>query len=114
MTEASITQLATNRPRKMAQAPKAPLTAPQSPIDDTAKQDNATSPLSAKPQTKTALIFELLRRPTGADLDELVAATDWLPHTTRAALTGLRKKGHALISEKVEGVRRYRLVGTAV
>lgn len=31
----------------------------------------------------------------GASLDELAGATGWLPHTTRAALTGLRKKGHA-------------------
>ncbi len=30
-----------------------------------------------------------------APLAELVAATDWLPHTTRAALTGLRKRRYA-------------------
>jgi hypothetical protein len=30
----------------------------------------------------------------GATLNALVKATGWLPHTTRAALTGLRK--HAL------------------
>jgi hypothetical protein len=29
-------------------------------------------------------------------LGELVEATGWLPHTTRAALTGLRKKGLTL------------------
>ena len=29
-------------------------------------------------------------------LAELVAATGWLPHTTRAALTGLRKRGYAV------------------
>ena len=35
----------------------------------------------------------------------------WLPHTTRAALTGLKKKGHAVTSDKVEGrVRIYRVV----
>ena len=32
----------------------------------------------------------------GATLAELVAATGWLPHTTRAALTGLRKRGYAV------------------
>jgi len=36
-----------------------------------------------------------------------VAATGWLPHTTRAALTGLRKKGHAIARDRVEGVTRY-------
>ena len=27
---------------------------------------------------------------------EMVAVTAWQPHTMRAALTGLRKKGHAI------------------
>ena len=35
-----------------------------------------------------------MQRKTGATLDDLVEATGWLPHTTRAALTGLRKKGY--------------------
>ncbi len=30
----------------------------------------------------------------GATLDELIGATGWLPHTARAALTGLRKRGY--------------------
>ena len=46
--------------------------------------------------TKQALIAGLLAREQGATLDELIAATGWLPHTTRAALTGLRRKGFAL------------------
>jgi hypothetical protein len=43
--------------------------------------------------TKLARVLELLQRDCGATLAELIAATDWLPHTTRAALTGLRKRG---------------------
>ena len=39
-----------------------------------------------------------------------MAATGWLPHTTRAALTGLRKKGHRLAkSQNAEGRTVYRL-----
>jgi Protein of unknown function (DUF3489) len=38
----------------------------------------------------------MLQCEQGATLDELVAATAWLPHTTRAALTSLRKKGHQI------------------
>ena len=34
-----------------------------------------------------------MKRAKGATLDELIEATDWLPHTTRAALTGLRNAG---------------------
>jgi Protein of unknown function (DUF3489) len=43
--------------------------------------------------TKLAQVVELLQRDRGATIDELVKATGWLPHTTRAALTGLRKRG---------------------
>ena len=55
----------------------------------------------------------LLRRSDGCALADIVSTTGWLPHTSRAALTGLRKKGHILISEKIEGVRRYRMTGDA-
>ena len=47
---------------------------------------------------------------SGATLDDMVAATGWLPHTTRAALTGLRKKGHELAKSKnAEGQTVYRI-----
>ena len=59
-------------------------------------------------QTKTELVLGMLRRDEGATLSQMVEATGWQPHTTRAALTGLKKKGHALSSEKVDGVRTYR------
>jgi len=43
--------------------------------------------------SKRALIIALLQRAEGATLNDLIAATSWLPHTTRAALTGLRNSG---------------------
>ena len=46
--------------------------------------------------TKQTRMLALLQRAGGATLDELMSVTGWLPHSTRAALTGLRKKGHAL------------------
>ena len=46
-----------------------------------------------RPPTKQARIIAMLSREEGATLDDLIAATGWLPHTTRAALTGLRQKG---------------------
>ena len=36
-------------------------------------------------------------------LDDMVVVTGWLPHTTRAALTGLRNKGYELAKEKNAG-----------
>lgn len=56
-----------------------------------------TSPIPPAPTpTKIGHVLELLQRDEGASLGELIAATGWLPHTTRAALTGLRKKGHVI------------------
>lgn len=71
----------------------------------------ANAPASAP--TKRDAILGLLAQPEGASLDEMVAATGWLPHTTRAMLTGLKKKGHVLISEKIDGARRYRVEAPA-
>jgi hypothetical protein len=52
--------------------------------------------------SKQALILAMLRKKGGASLSELQSATGWLPHTTRAALTGLRKRGHILSRERDE------------
>ena len=52
--------------------------------------------------TKIARVVELLQRDQGANLDELIAATGWLPHTARAALTGLRHRGYDVRLERGE------------
>ena len=63
---------------------------------------------SAKPPSKQQELAALIVRDEGATLNQMVAATCWLPHTTRAALTGLKKKGYVISSDKVDGVRTYR------
>ena len=63
--------------------------------------------LPTKPASKISMVADLLRRKGGATLTELVAATGWLPHTTRAALTGLRKKGHGIERGTRNGVTTY-------
>lgn len=66
----------------------------------------------ARAGTKQALVIALLSRPSGATLNDLIAATGWLPHTTRAALTGLRQKGYALTRSKgANGQSIYSLPG---
>jgi len=63
--------------------------------------------MSAKP-TKIETIFKLLRRPNGASITQLQKATGWKPHSVRAALTGLRKKGHeATRGKDAKGVTVY-------
>jgi hypothetical protein len=51
--------------------------------------------------SKLALVIKYLQRADGAPLIDLTQATGWLPHTTRAALTGLRKRGYAVIRERI-------------
>jgi len=57
----------------------------------------------------------MLTKTEGASLDAIVAATGWLPHTTRAALTGLRRRGFAIERERQEGEATsiYRIVANA-
>ena len=50
--------------------------------------------------SKRTLILTLMQRESGASLADLTAATGWLPHTTRAALTGLRKSGVAIVRSR--------------
>ena len=44
--------------------------------------------------SKQAMVLELLARPDGATLDMVMTGTGWLPHTARAVLSGLRKRGY--------------------
>jgi len=67
------------------------------------------TPFQPERKTKQALLLELIGREGGATLEELTSATGWLPHTARAAITGLRKRGHDVRRERVEGISRYTL-----
>ena len=57
-------------------------------------------PRAPRGGSKLMQVIELLRRDRGAAIDELIAATGWLAHTTRAALTGLRKRGYAVVIDR--------------
>lgn len=84
-------------------------------ISDGSPAEKGGSPSTAtdnRPRvgSKLAAVIALLARLDGASLDELIAATDWLPHTTRAALTGLRKRGYAVDRRRTDGKTRYAIV----
>ena len=65
--------------------------------------DNAAQPsITIGGGSKRALIIALMQRERGATVDDLIAATEWLPHTTRAALSGLRKGGVLIERSKAE------------
>ena len=59
--------------------------------------------------TKVDQLLAMLRTPDGVSIEELSNSFGWLQHTTRAALTGLRKKGHAVIRGKQGSVTVYRI-----
>lgn len=104
MTDTVNTDPAARRPRKMAREPNG----------GAADQATATAPIVSVPNdhkarrpSKSGLVLSMLRRPEGATIEQLVAATGWLPHTARAMLTGLRKKGHVINKAKRDAVTSY-------
>ena len=50
--------------------------------------------------SKSATVIKLLSRAKGASLAEVTAVTSWQPHSVRAFLSGLRKKGKLLTREQ--------------
>ncbi|WP_199800173.1 DUF3489 domain-containing protein [Qipengyuania aquimaris] len=59
--------------------------------------------------TKLDHLEKMIRRKNGASIAEMMKATGWQSHSVRGALAGaLKKRGLAIASEKIDGVRRYR------
>lgn len=98
--------------RRMAREPKATASDDRVVTPPGPAQEQANADATKRP-SKTEMVLALLKRKDGATLDELVEATGWLPHTARAALTGLKKKGHAIERAKVDAVSRYTLAEPA-
>lgn len=92
----------TTKSSKRTQAKNVPTEAPEG-----ISQLSATSPAK---KSKRDQLAALLVRDEGATIAQMAAATRWLPHTVRAALTGLRKQGYAIDSDKLGGTRTYRAV----
>ena len=66
----------------------------------------------ARSDSKQAKLIEMLERPDGATIEEIVKKFQWQPHTVRGAIAGALKKklGLPVQSEKVEGRGRiYRI-----
>ncbi len=64
------------------------------------------------PVTKHTQLLQLLNRPEGASIEDMMQATAWQQHSVRGFLAGTVKKkmGLTLTSSKAEGdVRRYRI-----
>tara|TARA_B110001454_G_scaffold216095_1_gene238733 strand:- start:84 stop:368 length:285 start_codon:yes stop_codon:yes gene_type:complete len=68
-----------------------------------AAASSRASTASSSRTTKSAAVTKLLSRNKGATLVEIMAITHWQPHSTRAFLTGLRKRGIDLLREMRSG-----------
>ena len=103
-------------PEEAAESPSASRTTARagSPAKRSGKASAGRATPAAKSGTKQALLIDLLKRKTGATIDEAVEATGWQAHSVRGAISGTLKKklGLDVTSEKVEGRGRvYRIAG---
>lgn len=104
---------ATKKPRVRAQrAHVAPKKAKPGKKTTPAKKapKSAKKPPVARDGSKSAKVLELLKRPDGATLKELMKATGWQPHSVRGFLSGAvgKKLGMTVVSVKSEdGERSY-------
>jgi hypothetical protein len=67
------------------------------------------------PKGKIAILIGLLTQPEGATIAAMMDATGWQAHSVRGAISGSIKKalGIAVISEKTEAGRTYRIAAEA-
>ena len=70
--------------------------------------------IQPKATTKAAMIEKILSREKGATVLEMAKATGWQPHSCRAFLTGLRKKGPIVKEQRADGKLAYRIEAVRV
>jgi hypothetical protein len=95
----------------------APQVAPATPKKAKATKEakpkgDATGPKGAREGSKKSVVLEMLRRPEGATLADIQAATGWQAHSVRGFLSGSigKKMGLTIESLKTtEGARAYRV-----
>jgi hypothetical protein len=82
--------------RRKAKADKAKSTKAKSAKPEKAAADEKPTPHAG---TKQAQMIELLKRPEGATVEQIAAATGWQHHTIRGAISGALKKKLGLTVE---------------
>jgi hypothetical protein len=82
------------------------------------KKASSASPKrrAAASQSKQDLVIQMLRRQSGVTIEEIIAKTDWQPHSVRGFFSGLVKKKLKLPLVSAvgkDGVRRYHITPIA-
>lgn len=115
---ASVLPINPTRPTKRAAVAPAVQMASLPPVARKAHKLSAEPIVPQQPAipvrvTRRDQIVAMLNHAKGASIAELMAATGWLPHTTRAALSRLRKAGMILERTSEDGSSRYRIAVAA-
>ncbi len=86
-------------------------TKPHKAKTEPAIKGTANGQVDRKHATKGDRLIQLLKARSGADTAALSAKLGWQPHTTRAALSRLRKAGYAIekLPPQKNGGSRYRI-----
>lgn len=104
------------KPQKAAAASTAEEQVSVSPSEPPTQLRNA-APQSANKlssgKAKQELLSEMLSKKSGASIDAIVKTTGWLPHTSRAMISGLRKAGFKVETEPgSDGKAVYRITSS--
>lgn len=75
----------------------------------------ASGRIARKRATKGDRLIQLLKARSGCDIAALSGKLGWQPHSTRAALSRLRKAGHSIekLPPQKNGTSRYRITNAA-
>jgi hypothetical protein len=113
LSAAGVKAVALGEAQSGKPAPASPVQEPLPDLKDSSEASHHAAEVGkAAPRegSKLASVIALLSRSEGATIDVLTKATGWLPHTTRAAITGVRKRGYSVVLYRsAEGASVYRL-----
>lgn len=85
-----------------------PLQAPtSSPSDNNSPAATSEEATLRAPTGKLGQVLQAISAEAGATLSEITTLTNWLPHTTRAAVTGLRRRGFPIHLVEHDGRKAY-------
>lgn len=97
-------------PKTEPQVAKTEQQAPKADTKAEPKAEKPKAPAEPKKQTKKELVRQMLSAENGVTIAEIAEKTGWQNHTVHGHLAGVKKSGVTITSEKVDDVRRYRIV----
>ncbi|MBP0465210.1 DUF3489 domain-containing protein [Roseomonas sp. PWR1] len=78
-------------------------------VDESNSEQGGQDAPPRRPTGKLGEVLQVISAEAGATLAEITTLTGWLPHTARAAVTGLRKRGYDVALIEQDGRKAYRL-----